>query len=334
MECDLVPREGFNIETVKITNLSRKLSAEGFKHNVDTVKNVLHSVPEAKRIIRNFSPDAVIGTGGYVCYPVLTAAHQLHIPTVIHESNAFPGLTTKLLSHTVDRILVGVEGCAEAYADPSRVVYTGTPVRNSFSCFTKEKAKTELGISPDKKLLVSVWGSLGAGHMNDIMLDFIPLIRDNPGFKLIHATGKRYYKDFMEKLSESFPDYENYDVEIYEYIHDMPRIMSAADLIMCRAGASTLSELEYMGKPSVLVPSPNVTGNHQEKNARVVEKAGGAKVMPEEDFDSKKLFDTVSDILFDDSRLKCMSDCTSSMCIRDSASRICDIVLDLITSKE
>ena len=122
MECDLVPREGFNIETVKITNLSRKLSAEGFKHNVDTVKNVLHSVPEAKRIIRNFSPDAVIGTGGYVCYPVLTAAHQLHIPTVIHESNAFPGLTTKLLSHTVDRILVGVEGCAEAYADPSRVV--------------------------------------------------------------------------------------------------------------------------------------------------------------------------------------------------------------------
>ena len=138
----------------------------GIRHNLDTVKNVLRSTSEARRMIRDFRPDVVIGTGGYVCFPVLTAAHELHIPTVIHESNAQPGLTTKLLSRNVDRILVGMENCRSAYDNPDRVEVTGTPVRDGFARYTRQRAREELGIAHDEKVVLSVWGSLGAEHMN------------------------------------------------------------------------------------------------------------------------------------------------------------------------
>ena len=154
MEMELVPKEGYEIRPVKITNLSRGHSLTAISHNLDTVKNVLHSTAEARRIIREFKPDVVIGTGGYVCFPVLTAANELHIPTVIHESNASPGLTTKLLSRNVDRILVGLEGCRSAYSDPSRVEVTGTPVRSAFSRYTRASAREELGIPMEDKLVL------------------------------------------------------------------------------------------------------------------------------------------------------------------------------------
>ncbi len=332
MEMDLVPREGYDIKAVQITNISRERSLDGLKHNLNTIGNVFQSTAEAKRIIQSFRPDAVIGTGGYVCYPVLTAAHRLHIPTVIHESNAGPGLTTKLLARQVDRILVGFEGCSHEYHDPDKVVVTGTPVRGSFSRYTKESARTELGIAPDEKAVVSVWGSLGAAHMNRVMLDMIPLL-DRSGFRLVHATGKKYYASFMEELRRTVPDYESRGVEIYEYIHDMPRVMTAADLILCRAGASTLSELAFMGKPSVLVPSPNVTNNHQEKNARVLEKAGGAKVLLEGQFTAESLLHEIRSILSDGKACEEMAKNTAGLSYSRAAENISSIIIDLAAGK-
>ena len=262
MEMELVPREGYEIKPLKITNISRGHSLGAMVHNLETLKNVAVSTHEAKKIIRDFKPDAVIGTGGYVCYPVLMAASELHIPTAVHESNAVPGLTTKQLAVHVDRIMLGLEDSRKYYKHQERVVVTGTPVRGAFACYTKDSAKKELGLPADKPLVVSVWGSLGAGHMNDTMAEIIPMLRGLDEFRLIHSVGSMYYKGFMEKLSETAPDYASYGVDIREYIFDMPRVMAAADLIMCRAGASTLSELTYMGKPVILVPSPNVTNNH------------------------------------------------------------------------
>ena len=335
MESDLVPREGYEIRTVKITNLSREISLEGLKHNLETCRNVLISVREAKKIIREFSPDVVVGTGGYVCYPVLRAAHELGIPTVVHESNACPGLTTRLLSHTVDRILVGVEGCEKEYSDPSKVIYTGTPVRSGFGTESKKEAREKLGFPEDEKLVVSVWGSLGAGHMNETVLQMLPLFRDHPaGFRMIHVTGKRYYHQFMDSAEKICPDAGNVGVDIREYLHNMPDVMNAADLVMCRSGASTLSELTYIGKPAILVPSPNVANNHQEKNARVVESAGGAKVMLEGEFDAASLFAEIHSLLNDPERLAEMSEASRNLSVADSAERITDIVLKLAGRKE
>lgn len=330
MEMELVPREGYRIEGLKITNISREHSLSGIAHNLDTLKNVAVSLHEAKKLIREFAPDAVIGTGGYVCYPVLTAAHELHIPTFVHESNAVPGLTTKMLAEHVDRVLVGFEDSRRYYKHPDRVEVTGTPVRGEFGCETKEQAKAELGIPAGEKLVVSVWGSLGAGHMNEIMTEMIPMLDGRQGFRLLHAAGSRYYAGMAAKLGETAPDMAAHGVELREYIYDMPRVMTAADLVMCRAGASTISELCYMGKPVIIVPSPNVTNNHQEKNARVLEEAGGAKVLLEGEFDAQSLLADVKELLADDDKLKAMSAAMTSLAAEDATERICGIILDTI----
>ena len=330
MEMELVPREGYRIEGLKITNISREHSLSGIVHNLDTIKNVAVSLHEAKKLIREFAPDAVIGTGGYVCYPVLTAAHELHIPTFVHESNAVPGLTTKMLAEHVDRVLVGFEDSRRYYKHPDRVEVTGTPVRGEFGCETKEQAKAELGIPAGEKLVVSVWGSLGAGHMNEVMTEMIPMLDGRQGFRLLHAAGSRYYAGMAEKLGETAPDMVEHGVELREYIYDMPRVMTAADLVVCRAGASTISELCYMGKPVIIVPSPNVTNNHQEKNARVLEEAGGAKVLLEGEFDAQSLLADVKELLSDDEKLSAMSAAMTSLAAEDATERICGIILDTI----
>ncbi len=329
MEMELVPREGYKIEALKITNISRGHSLEALRHNLDTLRNVAVSTHEAKRILREFKPDVVIGTGGYVCYPVLTAAHKLGIPTAVHESNAVPGLTTKLLAERVDRVMVGFADSKDAYHHPEKVEVTGTPVRGEFASYSKALAKRELGLDPDEPLVVSVWGSLGAAHMNKVMGELITLLDARREFRLIHSAGSMYFDGFMEKLEAAMPDFAKFGADVRKYIYDMPRVMAAADLILCRAGASTLSELAYMGKPVIIVPSPNVTNNHQEKNARVLEKAGGAKVFLEGEFDAQSLLDTVRELLGDEGKLNEMSEAMRSLAVPGATDRICDIILSL-----
>lgn len=330
MEMELVPREGFGIEALPITNISRGHSLSALLHNAKTLRNVELSLAKTRRILRRFRPDVVVGTGGYVCYPVLRAAAKLGIPTLLHESNAVPGLTTKLLDGHVDKILVGFEDSRRQYKDPERVVVTGTPVRGEFARYTRDSARAQLGLPTDKPLVVSVWGSLGAEHMNKIMGELIPLMANRPGFHLIHASGSRYYEQLCSQLRETAPDWTEHGAEVREYIYDMPRVMAAADLILCRAGASTLSELSYMGKPVILVPSPNVTNHHQEKNARVLEKAGGAKVFLEGEFDAAALLDTVTSLLADPEKLRAMSAAMASLAVPDAADRIVGEILELI----
>lgn len=334
MEMTLVPREGYEIKALKITNLRRSMSPKAIAHNLKTVKNVVASLAQAKRIIKQFKPDAVIGTGGYVCFPVLKAASELNIPTAVHESNALPGLTTKLLSKHVDRIMLGFEESRQYYPQGDKLTVTGTPVRGEFARFTKESARRELGLADEKPLVVSVWGSLGAGHMNGIVSKLIPLMDESCPFRMIHSAGSGYYKKLVSELDSTDPKWRSRGADVREYIYDMPRVMAAADLIMCRAGASTISELSYMGKPVIMVPSPNVTNNHQEKNARVLERAGGAKVLLEGEFDERSLYELLKSTLSDASRLESMSKAMASLAVNDATERICGIILSLIESKK
>ena len=329
MEMELVPREGFEILPIKITNLSRGRSLEDISHNLQTLKNVLLSTREARKIIREFEPDAVIGTGGYECYPVLKAASELYIPTLVHESNAVPGLTTRMLSKKVDLVMVGLEESLSAYPKARRVELTGTPVRGKFSCYTRDSAKAELGLPPDMPLVLSVWGSLGAGRMNAVMGEFISLMGPQRDFRLIHAAGGRYYGPLTDRLRAAGVDWTANGADVRDYIYDMPRVMAAADLILCRAGASTLSELTYMGKPVFLVPSPNVTNNHQEKNARVLERAGGALVLKEEELDAAGLLDTVREHLASPGKLEGMSRAMASLAVPEATDKICGMIIDL-----
>ena len=329
MEMDLVPREGYEIRPLRITNIARGHSLDAVVHNLRTAGNVVASLRESRRIIRDFQPDAVIGTGGYVCYPVLSAAASLGIPTLVHESNALPGLTTRMLAKKVDRILVGFEESRAHYPDPDKVFVTGTPVRGAFGSYTQQTAKRELGLDPERPLVVSVWGSLGSGHMNKTMLAMLPLLRGQDDFTMIHSIGSRDKAEFDEALHALGYLPADCGVDAREYIYDMPRVMAAADLILCRAGASTLAELCYMGKPVVIVPSPNVTDNHQEKNARVLERAGGAKVLLEGEFDAETFLDTVRTLLQDKEKLQSMSAAMAALSVPDATERIADVVLSL-----
>jgi UDP-N-acetylglucosamine--N-acetylmuramyl-(pentapeptide) pyrophosphoryl-undecaprenol N-acetylglucosamine transferase len=236
-----------------------------------------------------------------------------------------------MLAGSVDAVMVGFEESRGFYPRPEKVTVTGTPVRGGFAKYSRRQAKAELGLPLDKPLVASVWGSLGAEHMNGVMADFIALAGKDAGFALIHSAGSRGYAGMKEKLAETAPGYDKYGMDVREYIYDMPRVMAAADLILCRSGASTLAELAYMGKPAVLVPSPNVTNNHQEKNARVIEKAGGAQVLLEGGFDAQLLLETVKTLLADPDGMREMAEAMKSLAVPDAVEKITEIVLGLCT---
>ena len=243
MERQLVPREGYPIRTVTITSFLRKLNGAGLKHNIKTLRNLSRSKRQAKDILDQFQPDLVVGTGGYASFPVVREAARRGIPTAVHESNAEPGLTIKMLSKYVDIVMVGFEESRKHYPHPDRVVVTGTPVRGDFFLQTKVEARQKLGFTDDKPVVVTSWGSLGALVMNQHMVDFVAReCREGQPFHHIYGVGQRYYSRVLEALKERGIDLADYpDVDVREYIYDMPVVMDGADVMLSRAGASTLS---------------------------------------------------------------------------------------------
>jgi len=328
MEKKLIPNAGYELVNIKMSGIKRGFSPKDLRHNVKTLKNLILAGGKAERIIKKFAPDAVIGTGGYICYPVLKKAAKMNIPTVIHESNAIPGLTTKMLSSTVDKVLTAFPGLENEYKRPGSVVFTGTPVRGGFESIA-EDIKTQ--DSSKKPLVLSFWGSLGAGRMNEIITEFIRLNINNESFDHIHAVGRDCnVTEIKNKLAEMItPDVLPDNITVTEYIDDMHTVMSKADLILCRAGGSTLAELTSMGKPAVLIPSPYVSNDEQIKNARQLQKAGGAVIIEEKNCTAEILFNTVTEILNDKDRLERMASAQLSIGVPGATKKIAELILSL-----
>ena len=329
MEEKLVPQAGFDLKCLPGSGLSRKLNLAGIKKNLYAVKCVLDAVKSCKAIYREFKPDAVIGTGGYASFPALFAAQTMGIPTCVHEANALPGVTTKLAANKADRVLVAFAESVQYYKHPERVEVVGMPVRKEFLFTTKEQARQELGL--DGHIVVSAFGSQGAKVMNETMADMMPLEQaDGFPFHHIHATGS-FGKEWMPKrVKDNGVDYENCPrIDIREYIYNMPTVLAAADVVIGRAGSATCNEIGAAGTPCILIPSPNVTNNHQEKNARVLEAGGGAVVVLEKECTSEKIYGIVRQLLAEEDRRKEMSRNLHQMVRLDSAERICDIVEEL-----
>ena len=330
METRLVPKEGYEIRTVTITNFHRSLKPGDIAHNLGTLRNMQRSQKQAQAILDQFQPDLVVGTGGYASYPVVKEAARRHIPTAIHESNAVPGLTTRALSKVVDRVMVGFEDSRSSYDDPSKVVVTGTPVRGDFFRYTRAQAREKLGLTDQRPLLLSYWGSLGASEMNRQMADFLALEQEK-GFPFhhIHGAGRDYQSLRQELDKRGIGDGEG-AVQVREYIYDMSLVMAAADLVLCRAGASTISEITALAKPSILVPSPNVTANHQEKNARVLERQKGAVVLLEQDSSGAKLYELASAILGSARERDEMARALNAMATPDAGEQIYQVLMELM----
>lgn len=331
METDLVPRAGFALKTVQISNFQRKLTPEGIVHDVKSLHYMFSSRRRADQIIREFQPDVIVGTGGYASYPMLRQGAKNRIPTALHESNAVPGLTTRLVMDRVDRVMVSFEESRKNYPQPDKVRVVGMPVRSEFFFTEKQAAREKLGLD-DRPLVVSFWGSLGAREMNKMIAQFMSMdVKAGCPFQHIHAVGSYGWKWMPEYVKQQGVDLEKTAaIDMREFIYDMPTVMAAADLVICRAGAATIAEVAAAGKPAIFVPSPNVTDNHQEKNARIIEERGAAVVLREAECSGEVLYEQARVILEDGERLNAMGHAAESMAVPDSAQRIMDIMMELI----
>ena len=330
MEEKLVPQAGYELKVLPVSGLSRKKNLAAIKKNINAIRCVLSAVGRCKKIIREFKPDVIIGTGGYASFPALYAGHQLGIPTCVHEANALPGLTTKMAAGIADRVMVCFEESRGYYKNPEKVSVVGMPIRQEFLTMTQQEAKKKLGLE-GRPLVVSAFGSQGAKVMNETMAAMFTMEQEN-GFPFhhIHAVGSFGWGWMPEMVHNNGVDLEHSpEIDMREYIYDMPEVMVAADVFISRAGSATCNEIAASGTPCVLIPSPNVTNNHQEKNARVLEAAKGAVLVLEKDCTPEKLYSEVIAMLEDDSRREKMKNALKGLVKVDATQRICDILEEL-----
>ncbi len=326
MEAKLVPQAGYRIEFIKVEGFQRKINLENIGRNAKALWYLAGSGPRAKKIIRDFAPDIAIGTGGYVAGPVIRMAARMGIPTAIHEQNAYPGITNKLLAKEVDHVMLTVEDAKKYFDENIRYTVTGLPVRKELFLKSKEDARRELGFD-DAFTILSFGGSLGAGCINDTMAE---VLKWHTGKKLqinhIHGYGGMGKDTFPQKMQEYGIPMQNSRIRISEYINDMDVCMAAADLVICRSGANALAELEAMGKPSILIPSPIVAGNHQYHNAMVLGNAGAAQVIEQKDVTTQDMIDRIEKLYNDRNRIISMAVAASNLAVRDTEDRIWGVI--------
>lgn len=324
MEARLVPAAGYDFKTIEISGFNRIWNLNGIKQNIKTASRLLKSASQAKKIISEFDPDVVIGFGGYVSGPVVRAAAKLGVPTAIHEQNAFPGVTNKALAKMVDAVMLTAEQAAQYMQPKNPVTVTGLPIRGELLEADRDISRAELGLD-DKPLVLSMGGSLGARAINECMLEVISNRWQGQKCWFMHATGKDC-PDFSRQLAEKQVDTGDRHIIIRDYINDMYRCLSAADLVICRAGASSLSEFQALGKPSILIPYPFATENHQYHNAMALVNNGAAIVIEEKDLTPAVLMQHIDTLLESPGKLEQMGQAARRMAVTDAKQRIVEVI--------
>lgn len=302
LEAELVPKEGIDFKTVRVQGMPRRLNKKSFI----ALKELINGLKDAKKIIKDFKPDIVIGTGGYVSGPVVFMAKRMKIRAVIHEQNAFPGITNKILSRYVDRVLVTFDEATKYFKYPERVVKTGNPIRKEILNIKKEDAYNKLNIKNNKPFVLSFGGSGGQKKLNDAIFHIIKNYKLEDDFQLIHITGSRLFEDFMLRLKKEDITIPN-NIRIIPYLYDMPEALNVADLVIGSSGAITLAEISALGVPSILIPKAYTAENHQEYNARFFEREGASIVILEKDLSGVNLYNTINKLINDKDRLYDMS---------------------------
>lgn len=333
MEERLVPRAGYEMAHITISGFQRKLSPKNLLRNVQTVQRIFTASMETKRIIKDFAPDVCIGTGGYVSGPVIREAAKLGVPCVIHESNAYPGVTTKLLSKQVHTVMLAVPDAKKYFDSSVRTVVTGNPIRGEMLKIDREAAKRELGLD-ERPVVLSFGGSLGAAMLNRAAAYMLSESAKTGRYQHIHGYGQNDPM-FLDELTEFGLDLDkNPQIRVLDYIHNMPLCMAAADLVISRAGAMTLSEIEAKGKASILIPSPNVAENHQFHNAMALVSRGAGELIEEKDLTGEALWKKADKLLSDPERLRSLGENARKLDILDANKRIYDVIMEAYGSKK
>lgn len=316
MEKDLIPSLGIPYEAIEITGFIRKITLDNFK----TLFRFLRARKRCLKIIEQFQPDVVIGAGGYVTAPVIWAAHKLGCKTFIHEQNSVVGLSNRYLSKYADKIGVSFDSTLDDFPR-DKVVLTGNPCSEK-AIQVKKAKKSDFGLSEDKKLVLIVMGSLGSRTVNEKMVEFLYGFR-NKNYEVLFVTGEHYYSSIKSKR---FPS----NVKVVPFIQELPSVMKVTDLMVSRAGASTMSEITALGIPTIFIPSPYVTNNHQYKNAMDLVNKDAALIMEEKDLNKIAFIHMIDDILDDEKKYQRIKKNVSQLGIKDSSTRIYDILKEMI----
>ena len=325
-ENELIANAAFPYTTLKVNGLKRKITLD----NVDAIYRAIKAKSEAKKIIKSFSPDAIIGTGGYVCWPVISAGHSLNVPIFIHESNICPGLTTKLLATKCDRVFLCSEDSYSLISPKAKYSVVGNPVQREFFTTKRENSRKRLGLSDDDVLILSFGGSLGAERLNEeIIKTMYAYSAKKKNVVHIHATGKAEFEKYKDVAFT-----EKSRCKVLPYISEMPTYMTAADIAICRAGAMTLAEISATGTAAILIPSPNVSDNHQYKNASILQEKNAAIVIEEKDLTSDYLTKITDRLASHPNERNRLSKCIELFAKKNVASTILNEVNEVIKKRQ
>jgi len=322
LEKTIVPKNGYDIKFITVSGFNRKNLLKNFK----TIKDLLKGSLQAKKIIKEFKPDVVIGTGGYVCGPVVREGHKYGAKTYIHEQNAYPGVTNKMLEQHVNKIFISFEEAGKYFKNADKLIMSGNPVRKNFYNADAKAAREKLSIGEDDFVLLSFGGSQGAGKINAIMLEMLERFKDEENVQMIFATGKYYYEEMKKTLAERGLDARK-NIRVIEYIDEMDTYLAAADAVISRSGALTVSEITVCGRASIMIPSPNVTGNHQYFNAKSVADKGGAMLIEEKDAEAELVYKNILKLKEDKIFREEMEKCSKAAAPQDAAGIIGDYVI-------
>ncbi len=328
LEAKLVPEKGYDFYTIDVAGFQRKLTPKNIAKNISAVKKAVVSSMDSKKLLKQLNPDIVVGTGGYVSGPVLKQAQKLGFKTAIHEQNAFPGITTKMLAADADAVMLAMPEAKKHLKLNKEPIITGNPIRQELLKISREEARQKLGLD-NRPMILSFGGSLGARRINEAVTELIKWHNGTDKFYHIHGTGKVGF----EAMTNALKDIElSNNITIREYINDMDICMAAADLVICRAGAITLGELGCCGKPSILIPSPFVAENHQYHNAMTLKKAGAAEIIEEKDLSGESLIETVSMLIENKPKLASMSAAAYKSSISNANERIYEVLMKLYSN--
>ncbi len=332
METRLVPAAGYPIRTVAVHGFQRKLTLKNIGRNIQAAVNVVTSSVAAASILREFKPDMAIGTGGYVCGPVLREALKRKIPVLVHESNALPGVTVKLLAREGATVMISCEAARKHLPEGTKAIVTGNPLNPQFATVEQTAARQELGLD-ERPLVLSFGGSLGARAINEAMTAVLARSRQEGRLQHIHGSGREGYAGMKAALEAAGVPIAGDGIRLREYIDDMPRCMAAADVVICRCGAMTLSELPALGKPAILIPSPYVAENHQYYNAMALVEQGAAVCIEEKDLTPEALWNAIVDMTGDCKRLQSMSENMRRAAVPDAGQRILAVIRQNLNSR-
>lgn len=321
MENDLVPRAGYKLKTIEAYGIQPKITVNNIKQIIRTMR----SSKVVKKFIDDFKPDVVIGTGGYICGPVFAAANSRKVPTILHESNAYPGKAVKMFAKKADKVLVGFEEAKNKLTNVKNVVVTGTPTKVkklNISADTKMKVLKDFGLNNELPVILIFGGSQGAQRINEAVTNLI-INNNNRNYQLIWATGPKQYDIVKGKLEEHSLNIDNINnAKILPYIYNMEELINICDLVVCRSGAMTITEIAIVEKPAIFIPLPSVRANRQEDNARVLEKLNAAKVILNADINADILNEYINDMISDRAKLAKMGKNASSIAVENVEEKI------------